>query len=85
MYLNHMILDGLTSFAALTALTVGVVQVIKKAAGLEKRWVPLTALLCGIILTFVGGWANITSISVLTGLAVGLSAAGLWDQKAISG
>ena len=83
MYLNNMILDGLTSFAALTALTIGVVEVIKRATGLEKRWLPLTALLVGLILTFTGGWANITSLSVLTGIAVGLSAAGLWDNKAL--
>ena len=78
MYLNHFMIDGLTSFITLTALTSGVVQVVKKA-GVENKWLPLVALFIGVFLTFLGGVTNVTSLSVLTGIAIGLSSCGLYD------
>ena len=85
MYLNHMILDGITSFAVLTALTSGCVQVVKKV-GVTGRWLPLVALFIGVLLTFLGGIGEITSLSILTGIAVGLSSVGLFENvKKIKG
>ena len=78
MYLNHTMIDGLTSFITLTALTSGVVQVVKKV-GVENKWLPLVALFIGVFLTFLGGVTNVTSLSVLTGIAIGLSSMGLYD------
>ena len=49
-------------------------------SGTGKKFLPLIALVVGIVVTCAGGWADITSLSVLTGVAVGLSAAGLWDN-----
>ena len=79
MFINHMILDGLTSFVTLTALTSGIVQVIKKV-GIEGKWLPLIAIFIGILLTFLGGVVEVTTLSVLTGIAVGLSAVGLFEN-----
>lgn len=78
-YINNFMLDGLTSFGVLVALTSGVVQVVKKI-GVENKWLPLIALFVGILLTFLGGAVEITTLSVLTGIAVGLSAVGLFEN-----
>ena len=74
-------IDGLTSFITLTALTSGVVQVVKKA-GVDNRWLPLIALFIGVFLTFLGGAIEVTSLSILTGIAIGLSAVGLFENLA---
>jgi hypothetical protein len=68
------------SFAVLVALTTGVVEVIKRIIGIDSKFLPLTALVVGVVLTFLGGITNTTSLTVLTGIAVGLSAAGLFDH-----
>jgi len=68
------------SFTLLVALTTGVVEAIKKIVGVDSRFLPLIALIAGIALTFLGGITNLTSLTILTGLAVGLSAAGLFDH-----
>lgn len=69
----------LISFAALVALTTGVAEVLKRALGLDSQFMPLVALAFGLILTFVADITNLSSLSVLTGLAVGLSSSGLYD------
>ncbi len=73
-------MDGITSFAILVALNVGLVEVLKRAVKLEKRYTPLVAVICGMVLTFLGSVAKITSLDVLTGIATGLSSCGLFDQ-----
>jgi len=73
-------METLTSFVVLVALTTGVVEAIKKIIGVESKFLPLTALVIGVVLTFLGGITNITSLTVLTGIAVGLSSAGLFDH-----
>ena len=71
----------LYSFAGLVIITIGVTEVVKRALKIKENLVPLTALVIGFVLTIVGGLVNITSLTILTGLAVGLSACGLFDQK----
>ena len=66
------------SFAILVALTSGVVEVLKKI-GAPKRFLPLTSLLVGLILTVVGNITTLTPFTVITGVAVGLSAMGFFD------
>ena len=66
------------SFAILVALTSGVVEVLKKI-GAPKRFLPLTSLLVGLILTVVGNLTTLTPFTVITGVAVGLSASGSFD------
>ena len=74
-------MDTITSFVVLVALTTGLVEVVKRATGLENRYLPLTALILGIGLTLIGNIANLTPLAVLTGIAVGLSSSGLFDQS----
>ena len=73
-------MDGLTSFVVLVALTTGIVEVFKRALNLETKLMPLAALIIGIGLTFIGSITNLTSLNILTGIAIGLSASGLFDQ-----
>lgn len=64
-------------------MTIGIVQVIKKACKLTDNIVPAVALIAGLILTILGNILDITPLTFLTGIAVGLSASGLFDQKKI--
>ena len=69
----------LLSFTLLVAITAGIVQVAKKAKA-PKRLLPLIALGVGLAVTLVGDWTNITNLSILSGLAVGLSSVGLFEH-----
>ncbi|MCI6659479.1 MAG: hypothetical protein SOW48_01100 [Peptoniphilaceae bacterium] len=69
------------SFVILTAITVGVVEIIKKLMK-ENRFVPLVALAVGVALAFLGQaytGASAWQDSVLYGLVMGLSAMGLYS------
>ena len=67
------------SFAILVALTSGIVEVFKKL-GTSGKYLPLTSLLVGLIITIVGNLTTLTPFTVITGVAVGLSAVGLFSQ-----
>ena len=75
----------LVSIGGLTLLTIGVVQAIKTIIGLKKEAIPLVALIIGVVLALIASVTNLSPLSigeaVFTGLAVGLSASGLYDQK----
>ena len=65
----------------LSALTVGLVEIIKQT-GIKSKLVPFLALAIGIVLAFVSGdfikvvtWQE----KVLTGLMLGLSSMGLYS------
>jgi hypothetical protein len=75
----------LLNFGTLVALTVGLTEVVKRGFKLNTRFVPLVSLATGVILTLAGSLSDITSLTVITGIAIGLSASGLFDQKAILG
>lgn len=70
----------LFSFAVLVALTTGSVEVFKRALELKGRYLPLAALVFGFLLMIVANSFQLTSFNILIGIAVGLSAAGLFDQ-----
>lgn len=72
----------LISFGVLVAITIGVVEVIKRALKLDKRYIPLVALVIGFGLNFAAGYTTF-GLTVVAGLAVGLSAVGLFSQKSI--
>ena len=72
----------LLSFGGLTILTIGITE-IGKRAGIPEKYVPLLALVIGICLALIGNLTTITTLSILTGVAVGLSASGLYDQKSL--
>ena len=54
-----------------------------KGVGLESRYAPIASIVFGVLLSFlfVSGWQT----AVITGIVAGLSAAGLYDQKKITG
>lgn len=62
--------------AVLAPLTVGIVQVLK-LSGLPARWLPAGAIVIGAIF----GWFFVasSSLGILAGLALGLSAVGLFE------
>lgn len=69
------------SMLALSAIVVGLVQIIK-GLGLPSKWVPLIALVLGIAIAFVGRAfipGDSTSEIVLYGLIMGLSSMGLYS------
>lgn len=74
-------MNELLSFVVLVALTIGITEVIKLATKISKNTVPLIALIVGFCLTLIGHCTDITSLTILAGIAVGLSASGLFDQK----
>ena len=77
-------MSELLSFGVLVLLTIGLTEVAKRALKLNERFVPLAALVLGFILCLVGNLTNITPLTILMGIAVGLSASGLFDNgKAI--
>jgi len=77
-------MTSLISFGALIVITIGVVEVIKRALKLDTRYIPLVALVVGFGLNLVAGYTSF-GLTVVAGLAVGLSAVGLFDQKKILG
>ena len=78
-------MDSLISFTLLVLLTIGVVEVVKRALKIPKNLIPAVALVVGLVLTIVGNITTITSLTFLAGIAVGLSSVGLFDQKKLLG
>jgi len=59
------------------ALTGGLVEVLKRAIGISKRFIPLLAVIVGVGLSLLGlglAWSN-----VLFGLVIGLTSCGLYS------
>lgn len=73
----------LLSFGGLVALTIGVTE-IGKRAGIPTRFAPIVALVVGFVLALIGNLTSITGLAILTGIAVGLAASGLFDVAKIS-
>ena len=59
------------------ALTTGLVEVVKRATSVAKRFLPLISVGIGVGLSIVG--LGITLSSVLTGLVIGLTSSGLFS------
>lgn len=66
------------SFPILVALTIAVVEVIKRS-GVPKKFLPLIALVVGIIINMLMTASLGTGI-ILIGIVIGACAAGLFDQ-----
>ena len=68
------------SFGTIVAIIMGIVQVAKYY--LNKRWLPLLALIAGIALFYLKDWqvlAQNWAIDIFLGLIAGLSAMGIWS------
>ena len=75
--INFKIMEISAQFIVLVPIVLGVVQVLK-VSGLPSRWSPLLSLLLGVVgaTLLIGGELR---ADILQGLAVGLSASGLWS------
>lgn len=58
-------------------ITIGLTQVVKNFV--EKRWIPIVAILFGISLVSLSVWNYWTPEALVKGLVVGLIASGLWS------
>lgn len=77
------------TFAILIAITIGLVQVIKKSRMISTDRIPLTAVIVGIVLnclanvsTIFASWTGLGEMIVI-GVVIGLSSVGLFSQKSI--
>lgn len=70
---------------ALVPIITGLTEVVKRAVKLEKRFVPLVAVLLGVILMV--GLNGFTPESITEAIVAGLAASGLWDlgKKTVAG
>lgn len=64
--------------AVLTAITTGIVQVVKTAEVLPSRFLPVMSLVTGVVVVLINNPLN--GESILQGLLVGLAASGLYSQ-----
>lgn len=64
------------TFGAFVAITVGLVEVIKRVFPLIEKYAPLFSLIIGILLMLTNGF-NVQN--VVQGIVVGLSASGLYS------
>lgn len=68
------------------ALTAGIVEAIKRAFKMNKRFVPLLSLAIGLVLALIFGEGFTIQEIVVTGIMIGLSASGLYSGvKATAG
>lgn len=69
------------TLAVIVAIIIGLVAVLKKL-GLQSKYAPLTAVVLGVLATISLSFFEVTSTVVFTGIAIGLSACGLFDLGA---
>ena len=62
---------------ALASIILGLCEVVKKL-GLPTKFVPLFAVVLGILLSWLAGWQIISEI-VIGGIIAGLAAVGMWS------
>ncbi|MGI6303363.1 MAG: holin [Verrucomicrobiota bacterium] len=70
----------------LAPITTGMIEVVKKTANIQERYLPLVRLLSGVaiaVLIALGTGQDIVQY-ILVGVVGGLSSAGLYDQKKIT-
>ena len=60
------------------ALIIGLTEVLKRV-GLPVRFLPLSAILLGLLFSFLGNVGGSLSANLFVGLALGLSGCGLFD------
>ena len=72
--------------AILVALILGLTEIIKRV-GCPTKFIPIVAIILGVILNFLGKWIGVASSELaIGGIMAGLMAMGLWSgSKAISG
>ncbi len=70
----------------LVGITIGLTEAVKRV-GVKKRFLPLVSLVFGIGLVFLSSPVLSIGESIIAGIMVGLSAAGLFDigRKTVAG
>ncbi len=64
----------------LVALIIGITEVIKRATGLKKRYVPAMAIGVGLVIAFIGNYlTGLIGVTILQGLIAGLLSVGLFS------
>ena len=64
--------------AVLTAFVIGIVEIAKQI-GLNTKYAGLLAVILGILATVGLSFFQVTATVIFTGIAIGLSAAGLYS------
>ena len=72
-------MEEFLSFGALIALTIGLTECVKRGLNLNSRYAPLVALAFGIIINLLATALSLTPFTFLVGIAIGLSASGLYS------
>ena len=67
------------NFAIAIGITGGLVQVIKKATRIKSDYIPLLAVVIGIIVSMVFGTEG-WQMNLFVGIITGLSSSGLYDN-----
>ena len=70
----------------LAPITTGMIEVVKRTANIQERYLPLVSLLSGIaiaVLIALGTGQDIVQY-IIVGVIGGLSSSGLYDQKKIT-
>ena len=70
----------------LAPITTGMIEVVKRTANIQERYLPLVSLLSGVaiaVLIALGTGQDIVQY-ILVGVIGGLSASGLYDQSKIT-
>lgn len=80
-------MEELLTMGGITALVVGLTEITKRIEVVPERFIPLVSLFFGLLLAVLGSQGSITALTILSGLAIGLSACGLYSgvKKTITG
>jgi hypothetical protein len=63
----------------IVAVIIGLTEVIKRALGINKRYIPLVAILLGLGLAFLNRQGMALDITIMTGIVAGLTSMGLYS------
>jgi hypothetical protein len=64
----------------IVAIIVGLTEAIKRATGINKRYVPLIALVLGLALAFLNRQGMALDLTIMTGIIAGLTSVGLYSS-----
>lgn len=65
------------SLLVITPITIALTEVVKRAAALSARWLPLASVVLGVGVALA--WVDLSLTGGLVGVLAGLSASGLYD------
>jgi len=69
----------IAELSVIIALVIGLTEVAKRALKLPKKFIPLTSLIIGLIVSLICAFDGIVSSVILSGIIAGLSAVGLYS------